>query len=137
MDPLSIVYSWQALLIALTASALTQFVKRCVDILIGIQDNNDGTLSLLERAGAELRKDSVVIQGIVMPALPLLFGAVAAIILPVRPEVLMEYAAKYVHDQNQVYLIYAAWGAACGQFCDYVFTKVKTLASLHKENNEG
>jgi hypothetical protein len=50
-------------------------------------------------------------------------------VIPLHPETLMEYVSTHV-DVNktwQHYAVYAAWGAAVGQFSDYIFSKVKAV----------
>lgn len=134
MDPLSIIYSWQALLVAITASGLTEFVKRAINLLHGLKDD-DGDLTFWERCANEARRDSLVINQLVLPSCPVVFGALVAVALPMHPEVMTAYVKAHHLATWQALSGYAAWGAACGQFSDYIFTKVKALASAVKKED--
>lgn len=150
MNPIEILYSWQAVLIAVAATGITQLVKTLVDIWWGSR--------VLKRAstpppaaepkpitppagpyrtptppavkpsavavGKEQRKRSVIINRLVLPMTPIVVGALFAVLVPARPEVIMEYVTTHEVGWTK-YLIFAAWGAACGQFADYLWSKVK------------
>jgi hypothetical protein len=126
MSPLDAIYCWQALLIAVLASGSTQLLKKISDILRGIVEDSDGNVDIWEAIGKELRRDAVIWNKIVMPSAVVFFGAFWAALLPVRPEALIEYTVTHAPGWRS-YLVYAGWGAACGQFADYGFSKLKEL----------
>ncbi len=144
MSPFDIIYSWQALLVMVVASALTEFVKRTINIFLGMKEDadGDGKLTAWEKLGREMRADAVWINNLVLPGIVVGFGAAVACVIPARPEILLDYAAKHAPG-GHAYLLYAAWGAACGQFADYTFMRLKNtimdFASKRKanESNEG
>lgn len=129
MGPLELIYSWQALLVAMCASGTTQFFKTIVDVLRGVKEDDDGTLSTWEYLGRQARKDTIVLNRIVFPTMVVLLGAAWAMVIPARPEVLHTYIAEYKLNWHETYVVYGAWGAFCGQFADYLFTKAKEVIS--------
>lgn len=136
MGPLDVFYCWQALVIATLASGCAELLKRFTDIVRGLKvdADGDGKIDMWEAIGRELRRDAVVWNKILLPSSVLFFGAMWAVMLPVRPEVLMKYAAT--HAAGKEILVFAGWGLVCGQFADYAFTKLKSLAGgiLQKRN---
>lgn len=110
MGPLDIFIGWQPLLIAAIVYMTTQLVKAIIDGVMG----------------REKRKANRVLTRIVLPALPPLLGACAAFI-PAHPQSLVDYVAANELDWWVAQLIYAAWGATCGQFADYLYSKIKNL----------
>lgn len=115
-NPIELLYSWQALLLAGLVMGLTQFIKTVIDLKIS----------------KEARKNNPVLNTLIMPALNPLFGFLIAMVIPARPEVLIEYATTHVLVQWESLLVFGAWGAAVGQFADYIFSKVKTAMSALK-----
>jgi hypothetical protein len=109
MGPLEMFIGWQALVVASIASPLTQVVKTVIDLMIT----------------KDRRQGNRVLSRLVMPALPVVFGALAAALLPIRPEVLIEYAAEHIEAGALQFAVYAAWGAACGQFAGTLFDRVR------------
>lgn len=127
MGPLELIYSWQFLLVAMCASGTTQFFKTVIDVARGVKEDADGTLSIWEYLGRQARADAIVLNRIVFPTLVVLLGAGYAMLIPARPEVLHQYAEAYKLTQFETYMVYGAWGAFCGQFADYAFTKLKGM----------
>lgn len=113
MGPLDIFLGWQPLLIAGIAYMVTQLIKATVDTSMG----------------AEKRKASKLVSRVVLPAVPPILGACAAMVIPAYPESIVTYIAENSIDAASALLIYGAWGAACGQFADYLYSKTKDLLS--------
>ncbi len=113
MGPLELLYSWQAVLCAIACSGVTQLVKTVMDLTMG----------------AKKRDGSRVLSKLVLPLMPIVVGGAYAAFVPLRPEVLIEHVTTHVGGAWQL-VAYAAWGGACGQFADYLFSRAKkTLAS--------
>jgi len=108
MGPLAMMYGWQALLCAAAAYGLTRLLKTVLDLSVS----------------KDRRKASRWLNRVVLPATPVLFGAIWAAIVPLRPEALIEYADAHVSGA-WVYLAWAAWGGACGQFSTMLYQKLK------------
>ena len=126
MNPLELLYSWQALLIAIAATGITQLVKTIIDIAWGHKDTEPTpTMKDAKRVGEALRKRNLIINRLVLPMTPIWTGALMAILVPIRPEAVMEYVTSQNIEGVGRLLVFAAWGAACGQFADYGFNKVK------------
>jgi hypothetical protein len=126
MGPLELLYSWQALLVAVAATGVTQLVKTILDVAWGHVDTTPTpTMKDAKVVGAELRRRSIILNRFVMPMTPILTGAVMAMVVPIRPDQLLEYITTHHIAGTGAMLVYASWGAACGQFADYGFSKVK------------
>ena len=129
MGPVEILYCWQSVLCAMTAWGLAQLVKTSIDVWYGRGDLGRGTAPTMDTklvAGKTVRKASVVINRIVLPVVPVVVGAVFAMAVPARPDVLTTHVAAHVEGWTG-YLIYAAWGAACGQFASFAYDKIRDL----------
>lgn len=125
MDPLAIFFGWQALLVALVASSFTELAKRVINVLLAVKDDNDGRLTTLERIGDELRRETVFINTILLPALPLVFGAFGAWALP-HPEEMIEYMRTHALPVWKQHAAYAVWGAMCGLISGWLFDRLHT-----------
>lgn len=114
-NPITIFFSWQALVLALAVSGTVHFIKTVLDAKMGV----------------EKRKANTMVTRVVLPVLGLAVGVVYANLVPVRPEVIIEYVVTHKstwgHPWAGEVATYGAWGAGVGQFADYVFTKVKRL----------
>jgi hypothetical protein len=149
-NPIEILYSWQALLVALTASGLTQLTKTIYDISKGSKEIKKGSVPppvlsppsetaespyrdpvLVKPAivGKETRKANLWLNRVIFPMVPIFFGALLGAFLPLHPEVLVTYVDAHVEGAVMATLVYATWGAACGQFADYIFSKAKAVMS--------
>lgn len=117
MGPLDIFIGWQPLLIAAVVYMLTQLVKSILNAAMG---------------GKEKRQQNRIVTRIVLPALPPLLGALAAFI-PAHPQSLVDYIASNELSWEVGQLIFAAWGATCGQFSDYLYSKIKALIEHDKK----
>ena len=130
MNPIEILYSWQAVLVACAATGLTQLVKVIIDVRRGHADPTPTpTVRDMAKVGKDLREGDEILNRIVLPSLPILFGVLTAVIVPARPDPITSYVTDHHVAGIGAYLIFAAWGAACGQFADYIFVKVKGVMS--------
>ena len=126
MNPLDLLYSWQAVLVAIAATGVTQLIKTAVDVVWGHKDATPTpTVQDAKRVGEQRRKRSLIINRLVLPMAPIWTGALMAALIPVRPEAIVEdVTAQHIEGFSRT-LVFSAWGAACGQFADYGFSKVK------------
>lgn len=110
--PLEILYCWQALVVAVTAAGIVRLIKATID----------------SARGEGWRKERKWIEIILFPSLAVLFGAVTAVLLPLRPDVLDEYLAKVPErEQWAIPYVYALWGGACGQFSSWIYDRVISI----------
>lgn len=107
-NPIEIFYCWQALVVALMVYMLTQLVKTILPIVYNPKTEKGKTL--LKRA--------------IMPSIPPILGFLGSALLPLHPEVLNAYVDANVHVWVEKALIFGAWGAAVGQFADYIYSKI-------------
>lgn len=132
-NPVEILYSWQALIVAITAAGLTQLVKTIYDIVIGQMAAKRAAQEKATyrdkpmKVGKAVRQSSPWLNRVVFPIIPILLGALIGALVPLRPEVLVEYASTHIEDWFWQHTVFALWGAACGQFADYVFSKAKAM----------
>lgn len=148
MGPLELMYSWQALLCAAAAFGATQIVKRIIDVIYEKKLVESERKKIREKAkeqgvyrsppkgkeptdGELKRRVNPVVNRIVMPVVPVVVGAAYAMLVPLRPEVLIEYADEHLSGA-WLYMGYAGWGAACGQFCTMLFDKLKDMLKQAK-----
>jgi len=82
------------------------------------------TVQVKAAVGRDVRRDTPIMNRIVLPIVPVLVGALIAAIVPVHPEVLTAYVDSKVQGVWQGAGIYAMWGAICGQFSSYIFDKI-------------
>lgn len=127
MGPIDVFVGWQAVLVAVLVSMTMQLLKTVIDLahspateLQGAGPYRSAKLS----AGREKRRESRFKTRILMPALPPLLGAVFGLLLPL-PESLAAYTAA--SPLWLALIARAAWGAAAGQFSDYLYSKLKAL----------
>lgn len=111
MGPLDVFIGWQPLLLAVVIYMLTQFVKSVIDATYG----------------KERRRDNAVLNRLVMPSLPPLIGGLLAAFVPIHPQSIIDFVTSNEMSWWGTHLVFAIWGAACGQFADYLYTKVKKL----------
>jgi hypothetical protein len=144
MNPIELIYSWQALLVATAAFGVTQLMKTVLDIYWGKSLKKRASIIPAEASsrivGKAQRKSSMMVNRVVLPVMPVILGAVFAMVVPARPEVLLDFVDARVDVAWHATMIYAAWGAACGQFSTFTFDKVKdVLGGLVKrpESSEG
>jgi hypothetical protein len=109
MGPLELLYGWQALLCAFAANGVTQFVKTVLDLVIGKDE----------------RRSIRWLNRLMLPATPIILGAIYAMLVPWLPEPMTEYLAAHNIQGVSELIGRAAWGAACGQFAAFLFDRVK------------
>lgn len=118
MNPLDILYAWQSALLAIVIVGLTQGVKAGIEAYLLIKNKGTG------KTGKELRGEIAVIDRAVLPLVPLLSGSLIAAFIPIRPEALVQYVTQHSGGSR---LAYAMWGAAIGQFSDYLYQRFKKM----------
>jgi hypothetical protein len=118
MNPLDILYAWQSALLAVVIVGLTQGVKAGIEAYLVLK--NAGTT----KTGRELRKEISVLDRAILPLVPLVSGALMGAFVPVRPEVLVQYVNEHGGGSR---LAFAMWGAAIGQFSDYLYQRFKRM----------
>lgn len=126
MNPIDVFYSWQSLLLAVAVSGIVQAVKTGIDTVYGTSSarrSSDAPGTKAHHVGKELRKSNALITRGLLPLLPILIGAVLAVLVPLHPEILTAYAEGKGGGRD--WTIYALWGAAIGQFADYIYQQIK------------
>ncbi len=128
-----ILFCWQAVLVALACSGITHLIKTVVDVVWGKALNKRASLppgvdpKTAAELGKTVRQSKVIVNRLVFPMVPIVVGMVFAVVVPLWPEALSAYVKDHVTDAAghwwQVAAVRASWGAACGQFSDYIFSK--------------
>ncbi len=127
VNPIEVIWCWQALLVALTAAGMTQFIKAATDAAHGkAVPTPTPTLKDMVAVGKARREENVVLNRVIMPSVPVFIGALIAVIVPMRSDIVAAYALKTAESWDD-YLIFAIWGGTCGMFADYAVTKAKSL----------
>lgn len=133
-NPLDLIYSWQALLVAGVGVAAAQLVKTSVDIVWGHVDvakNGGGTHGPMVKiqVGKKRRQSNPWVTRVFVPAIPLLACAVFVTLIPVHPPVLDLYIEAMDHKHHmpgwQQSGLVMSWGTLCGQFSSYIFDRTK------------
>lgn len=125
-NPLELLYSWQAMLVAVAATGITQLVKTLIDVLWG-RSTSPANVAESAKAGAEARKRGILINRFILPMTPIFVGAFMAMVVPIRPDPVIAYVVTHGISGVGKFMVYAAWGAACGQFASHLFDKIKGL----------
>lgn len=126
MNPLDIIYAWQSALLAVVIVGLTQGAKAGIEVYLLIK--NKGTT----KTGKELRGEVAILDRAILPLVPLVSGAFMGAFVPMRPEVLVQYVTEHGHGSR---LAYAMWGAAIGQFSDYLYQRFKRMLPAQPTGN--
>ena len=121
MGPLDLLFGWQSLIVAVAVYMLTQAVKAVANQTMG---------------GKEERKKKVWVTRVILPALPPLIGAILAAFISVHPQSILDYVSHNELGAWEARGIFALWGAACGQFSDYMYSKAKGLVEDVKGKKE-
>ena len=125
MNPIDVFYSWQSLLLAVAVSGIVQAVKTGIDTVYGTSPARQSAPGVkAHHVGKELRKSNALITRGLLPLLPILIGALLAVLVPLRPDILTNYAEDKSGGSRD-WTIYALWGAAIGQFADYIYQQIK------------
>lgn len=122
LGPLAVFYGWQSVVLAILVSMLTAGVKRGLDAAMG---------------GAEKRKASLPVSQLLLPATPIIIGALVAVLVPVHPEVLTDYVAAKAFTGFKAYAVLAAYGACVGQFSDYLWSRYSGFIGAAKPAGDG
>ncbi len=110
LGPIEILYNWQSILLAVAVSAAVQGIKHTLNIAFG---------------GKEKRKEVRWVTEVLLPLMPLFIGALGAILVPLHPDPLTTYIAA--HPNVKPWVAFGAWGAAVGQFSDYLYQRVRLV----------
>lgn len=131
LGPLSLMYSWQALICATACVGITQMIKTIIDIMYlpKVEDQPGGPH---RSAAKEKRKENLWVTRVTLPVIPVLVGAVWAAVVPLRPDVLVEYVKAEELQGLWMVLAYGGWGGACGQFSTMLHSKLKDLLHAKK-----
>lgn len=128
MGPLSLMYGWPAILLALAAAGLTQLLKAVIDTAYEAQwkrMDDDAKAAHKASSGRGRRKQSIVVTRFVLPMAPILIGMAYANVVPLIPEELLSYITENAIDGWQAMAAKAAWGGACGMFSNYLYDRMK------------
>lgn len=115
LGPLEVLYCWQSALLAVGVATTTQGVKNALDVFVG---------------GKQVRKKKLIITKLILPATPVLLGALGAVFIPLHPEALTAYMAARELTGLKASIALAAYGGAVGQFSDYLYARLSGLAAL-------
>lgn len=107
MNPIDVTYSWQTVLLVLLVYPATEAVKRMFDASVG----------------AKRRKDSLWLNRVFMPVVPLVVGGALGVLVPFRPDPLEAYVVSHGHGWQMSLF----WGIAVGQFADYAYNKIRDV----------
>jgi hypothetical protein len=115
---LQILYCWQSLLLSVGVSVTTSSFKGAI----------------LLQAGPDPIREAWAKQ-VIIPMIPLILGAFAALIFPIRPDILVKevQASGVAHP----WLVYVAYGAAVGVFADYLFQRVTGMMKVRDAVKDG
>ncbi len=169
-NPLELMYSWQAVAVAIACVGITKLVKTIIDAYLRsragvmLREAQAKELAAKEKASIEkkaaklgyrdqakpmkakseahyyallMRKNSVWMNRFVLPMTPIVVGMIVAMVIPIAPEGLIEYLDTHVPEAWGQLGVKALWGGACGQFADYIFSKVKAFFEDFKNRNAG
>ena len=114
MGPLDLFFGIAPLLVAAAVWMVMAAIKAIVSRVMG---------------GKEKRKSNLWVTRVIMPALPPLLGFLIAMFIPVHPDSLVQFVDDPLRELSawQGRAVYGVWGATCGQFSDYFYSKVKSL----------
>lgn len=115
---LQVLWCWQAIALACLVSSLTGIVKKGIDYGTGEKD---------------WHKKRFWVKAVVLPLVPLVLGAVLAVVLPLRSTYLYEYIdlLQAKHVRVRTWVVYGSWGATIGVLADYIYQRFVKL--LQKE----
>ena len=117
-NPVEILYAWQGFLLAAVIVGLTQSYKAGIGAVLTYRNKGSG------KTGTELRAEIAMLDSVLLPLFPLMMGAFIGAVVPLRPDVLTAYTAGH---PSGAWTVYAIWGAAVGQFADYIYQRGKRL----------
>lgn len=109
MGPLEMLYGWEAMLCAIACIGISQLVKTILEVTVD-------------------KPWPIWVKRLVLPMTPILVGALYAMAVPFLPPPILEWFAENGDIPLWRELLgAAAWGAACGQFANYLYDRVKKL----------
>lgn len=134
MGPLDSLFCIQAILVALVASGGTQLVKSVIDVVWGAtHETPTPTVADALKLGGALRRNTLIINRLILPMTAPAVGFFFAALVALRPENLTHYVESHNIVGWQAFCIYGCWGGACGQFSDYFVSKVKDFLGTRRE----
>lgn len=120
LGPLELIVSWQAVALAIAIAAITSVLKRLVDYVAG---------------GPEKRKANYGLTRVLLPAIPLLVGALLAEFVPLLPDQLVAYIAALPPEKNHA--VRAVYGVVLGAFADYLWSRYSSLLKPRSTKKRG
>jgi hypothetical protein len=106
LGPLSMLLSWQTLVLAMIIATTTSGLKTVVDVAAG---------------GTEARRKNVVLTELVIPAIPGILGIGFGAFLPFHPDPLIAYIQEHEHSMR---LVGASYGFVVSIFSDWLYQRV-------------
>jgi hypothetical protein len=120
-SPIDAFVAWQAFVLAVIVAVVTTGIKTVINLVM---------------KGEAKRKKNKWITQIILPMLPIVFGVIGGIFIPLRPDVVVQYVSEH---HVSAWSVFGAWGAVIGVFADYLYQRVKkgiegfTKSSTSKE----
>jgi hypothetical protein len=124
MDLFALLISWETIVMAVFASALTQLTKLVIEIQLAEVKPD---LRTAKRSGADARKLRPVITQVLLPLLPLLFGALFGV---------LTWRAALLHGIDDARSC-VSWGVLSGLIGEYVYSRVHGLRRAVRDNRAG
>ena len=118
LGPLNVFICWQTILFSIGIALASHGIKTIMDLIIGHYSGADHEKS---KIGKDIRKNSKLITGILVPSIPLVVGSLLALFVPLTPDVLV----TYVKGLKNGWLVLMFYGATCGVVADYVYNHYK------------
>lgn len=114
--------SWQSVVLAVGASVLSQAVKKVLDIFLADGDS-------------EKRKAwHPAITELLIPGLPILWGTLLTVLVPLRPDVLTQYVQEHGLNGLETFMVRATWGALMvGVPADWLYRRFKGVLKMKKK----
>ena len=119
LGPLNVLICWQSILLAIVTALISHAIKTVIDISIGYKAGT--TDESKAKTGRAIRKDNPYLTRLVIPAIPLIVGAILSIIIPMKPDFLVKYTTGVKHSWS----IIICYGAMCGVMADYFYQHFK------------
>lgn len=116
--PLEVLLCWQTIVFAFVVVAATHGVKAVIDAI--------------RESKAPGTPRGIILQRVVLPAVPLVVGALLAPVLPMYPDVLHDYIATHAFTGFNKVAVLAAYGLCVGQFSAYLWDRYSGLMTLKK-----
>lgn len=124
MNLIALMLAWQTLIAAIFAVSTTQLTKTLIEYQLAEVKPD---LRTAKRSGADARKLRPVLTHIVIPTLPLLYGALLGI---------GAWAIALLYGIDDLGS-YVAWGVLSGLMGEYVYGRVHDLRRAVRDNRAG